>query len=271
MAFIVTTVIARNSAAVDPTNAQQVLNFSSEKSNGYKTFSADTTQTMNMLGTAMKVNARMVFKQPAMMRVESDMPMMGQAQKGLMVLGADKVLWQEMNIGSLKRVMKMDFHGVPTNSAAGIAMLDSARNMDPKCQLEAAQQKYNFTLTGTTKLDGQDVYLLEGTLRPDAKLSPQEAGLADYMGTEKMYIGRQDGFPHRVEIFDKSGTNLFMSMDLRNLKFNEDAPDSLFVYTPAPGVQVIDMTEMVKPMLSGSTPAQAVEPPAAPKAKPATP
>ena len=272
LAVILAAAIARTSAAVEPTNADQVLTFSITKTSGYNAFSTDVTQTMNMLGAAMKINGHMIFKQPTLMRYELDMPMMGQTQKMLMVLGADKVMWQEMNIGELKRVMKFDYQKNSTNSPIGAQLRDALENVDPKRQLEAAREKYNFKLAGTTKVDGQAVYILEGRLRANARLNPQETAFADYMGMNRMYIGQQDGFMHRMEVFDKSGTNLFMSMETKNLKVNEAVPDELFVYKPAAGVQVIDMADMMKQMMGGTQPPTEPEPSnAAPERKPTRP
>ncbi len=273
LAFIATALLAQSSPAATLTNADQVLAFSTEQCSGYKTFATDMSQSMNMMGSTVAINGHMTYKEPNLMRCEFDMPMFGQSQKMVMVMGADKIMWQEMNIGTEKRVMKMDFRSISNNATGNAALADSIGKMDPRRQLEAAKEKYNFKLVGTTKVDSQDVYILEGTLRPEARLNSQEAMFAGNLGKDKLYIGEQDGFMHRMEMFDKSGTNLFMSMDMKNLVVNEKEPDELFVYKPAPEVSVIDMTEVMRQMIAAPTVPQSSpsSAPAAPNSRPSAP
>jgi outer membrane lipoprotein-sorting protein len=228
--------------------AEDVMKFSVEKTDSYKTFSADMTQTMNMMGAAMAVAGHIQFKQPALMRFEFQMPMMGQTQNVLGVIGSDKVVWQEMRMGTMTQVMKIDFQKIPTNSPASASMKNPFEGMDPKQQWRAAQEKYDFAMAGTSDLHRQRMYVVIGTPRPDAKWTPQESAIGISTAKDKVYIGQQDGFMHKMELLDNRSTNVLMLMEFKNLRFNVDIPDSQFIYKPGPNVQVIDITQMMQQM-----------------------
>jgi outer membrane lipoprotein-sorting protein len=234
--------------AGDLTTAEEVMKFSIEKSDSYKTFAADLTQSITMMGMPMTVTGHIEFKQPALMRFDMQMPMMGQTQTVLGVMGPDKVVWQEMHMGGMTQVMKIDFQNIPTNSAAAAAVKNPFEGMDPKQQWLSARKKYDFKLAGTSDLRGQKMYVVVGTPKPTAQWTPQESAMGVSSATDKVYVGQQDGFMHRMELLDKNGTNTLMTMEFTNLRFNVDIPDSQFVYKPAPGVQVMDMTQMIQQM-----------------------
>jgi outer membrane lipoprotein-sorting protein len=246
--------------AEELTAIDDVLKFSTEKSETYHSFAADLTQTMNLMGTMMTVGGHMEFKRPALMRYDINMQAMGQSQKILCVMGADKIVWQEMNIGPSRQVMKMDFAKMPTNLPSGSNPFDK---MDPKQQWRAAQEKYDFKLAGADELRGQRMYIVVGTPKPSATWTPQETMVGMNNAKDRVHIGQQDGFMHKMELIDKTGTNVLMAMDFMNLKFNGEIPDSQFVYKPAADVHVMDMTPMLQQQLPAPT-----SPPAAATQKP---
>jgi outer membrane lipoprotein-sorting protein len=245
--LLVTGMFVHIAAGEELKTIEDVLRFSSDKSEAYQSFAADLTQTMNLMGTTMSVGGHMEFKRPALMRYDISMQAMGQGQKILCVMGADKIVWQEMNIGPTKQIIKMDFTKIPTNSPAGSNPFDK---MDPKQQWRAAQEKYDFKLTGTDELHGQRMYIVVGTPRSNATWTAQETMVGMNTAKDRVHIGQQDGFMHKMELIDKSGTNTLLVMDFTNLKFNTDIPDSQFVYKPSADAQVMDMTPMLLQQMS---------------------
>ena len=239
------TVAAR---AIELTDADAVLDFASAKNSGYESYTAAFAQNMNMPAMKMQLTGTIAFKQPAQMRLE----MSGVPQHMLIVIGSDQIMWQEVAIGSLTNVMKIDFQNVPTNHPAAAMMKNSFSKMDPKDQLAKAKDRYAFTLLPATELHGQRMYVLEGELRADAKLAPQEAAVLTGMGKQKIFIGQQDGFLHRLEQFDKASSNTVLTMEFTDLKFNTPLADNLFMYQPAPDANVIDMSQMILKMMSRS-------------------
>ena len=237
------------------TKIEDVLKFSMDKSESYQSFAADVTQTMNVMGSPMNLTGHMEFKRPALMRYDVAMQAMGQSQTVVSVMGGDRVVWQEMSIGPMKQVIKMDFTKIPSNSPAG----NPFDKMDPKQQWRAAQEKYDFKLSGTGDLHGQRMYIVTGTPKASATWTPQETMVGINTASDRVQIGQQDGFMHKMEMIDKSGTNVLMSMDFTNLKFNVDIPESRFIYKPAPDAQIMDMTSTLLQM-SAPTPPPATAP-----------
>ena len=222
--------------AAELTNADAVLDFAVAKNTSYESYTATFTQSITT--PAMQMTGTLAFKRPSQMRME-----MTGALPMLIVFGSDHIFWQEMVKGGVTNVMKMDLENVPANNPAVTMLKESLTRIDPQAQLVKAKERCTFTLLPSSELQGQRMYVLVGETRADAKLSPQEAAMAAKFGKHKLLIGQQDGFVHRFEIFDKAGSNVFSTLDITNLKFNTSLADELFVYKPAPGVNVIDMSQ----------------------------
>ena len=231
--------------AAELTDADAVMSFAAAKNASYESYTATFAQNLNMPAMQMQLTGTIAFKRPAQMRME----MKGAPQHMLSVIGPDQIMWQEVAIGGITNVMKMDLQNVPTNHPAAAMMKESFSKRDPKEQLAKSNDRYAFALLPATELDGQRMYVLAGELRSDAKLAPQEAAVLAGMGKQKIFIGQQDGFLHRIEQFDKAGSNTVISMDFTDLKFNAPLADNLFVYQSAPGANVIDMTQMLLQMM----------------------
>jgi outer membrane lipoprotein-sorting protein len=278
--FIIAFATAANAQGLK--TAQGIIDFSTAKSSDYKTWSADYTQTMSMMGSQMNISGRMIQKQPRKMWMQMDMPMMGEQGKMTMVLGTNGILWQVMDMGPQHQIMKIDMNKIASNTAgqAG-SQIDPLAQMDPSKQWAASRDMFDFTVAKPQPIDGQPMYVMHGRWKPAALTNQQTAMAAAMIGSSRVFIGQKDGFLHRMEQFDKSGTNLVMAMEFKNLKFNDEVPDSTFAYQPPANAQVTDMTPMVEMQMRGKTTAQTpppsaskpapASPPAAPSEKPATP
>lgn len=232
--------------AAELTDADAVLNFAAAKTASYDSYSAAFAQDLNMPAMKMQLTGTIAFKRPAQMRME----MSGAPQHMVMVIGPDKIMWQEVIIGGLTNVMKLDMQNVPTTHPAATMLKDSFAKIDPKDQIVKAKDRYAFTLLPATELHGQRMYVLAGELRADAKLAPQEAAILVNMGKQQLFIGQQDGFLHRLENFDKAGSNTVIAMEFSDIKLNVTLADNLFIYQPAPAANVIDMSQMILKMMS---------------------
>ena len=227
--------------------AQEIMDFSAAKSSDYKTWSADYTQTMNMMGTQMNMSGKMIQKQPRKIWLQMDMPMMGQQSKMTMVMGADGILWQAMDMGPQRQIMKIDMNKIASNSTGQAGSpVDPLGQMDPSKQWAASQKMFDYTVAKQQQVDGQAMYVMEGRWKKAALTNQQTVIAAAMIGSSKVFIGQKDGFLHRMEQFDKSGTNLLMAMEFKNLKFNAEVADSTFDYQPPPDAPVMDMTPMVE-------------------------
>jgi outer membrane lipoprotein-sorting protein len=252
--------------------ASQVMEFSSAKMAGYKTWSADYSQTMGMPGGEMTVDGRMLQKPPHKMWMQLDMPMMGQKGKMTMILGGDGILWQVMEIAGRAQVMKADMNRVLSDTASLTGgKFNPLDKMDPSKLWETSKDAYDFKIVGAGDTGGQRTYVMEGSWKAEALTNRQTAAEAAKTGKMRVMIGRDDGFVHRMEVYDKSLTNVIMAMDFKNLKFNADIPDATFMYQPATNATVRDITAMfemqVRARLGGSAPAESAPSGAAPPAK----
>lgn len=270
--YLVLPGFAFHAGAQAPKTAKEIMDFSAAKTAGYRTWSADYSQTANMAGGQMNVNGQMIHKQSGKMWVQMDIPVMGQRGKMTMFLGDDGILWQVMDVGLQHQIAKIDVNRVTSNATAQTGVsVDPLARMDPSKEWETGKQIFDFTVTESQKLDGQPMYVMEGSWKPAVLTNQQMAKAVAMIGRSRVFIGQNDGFPHRFERFDKSKTNLVTAMEFKNVKFNVDVADSTFVYRPPADAQVMDMTPMLELQQqagrsAGPTPRAAEPPPAAPPA-----
>jgi outer membrane lipoprotein-sorting protein len=252
--------------------AQEIVDFSASKTSAYKTWSGDCNQVVNMMGSQVAMNGQMVQKLPHSMWMQLDMPMMGQQSRLTTIMGQDGIMWQVVQTGAQPQIMKIDMNRIGSNTFAQTGMnINPLDQFNPSKQWELSKTLYDFTVARSEQLEGQPMYVLEGTWKQAALTNQQVARLASVVGKMRVLIGQDDGFMHRMEQYDKSKTNSLMTMEFKNLKFNPDVPDSTFVYRPPTNAPVMDMTPMVEMQLraqSATTPSPRAP---APVAKPSTP
>ena len=227
--------------------AKEIMDFSAAKTANYKTWTADYSQTMNRGAGQVQMSGRMIHKQPGKMWMQAEMPVMvGQQGKMTMFLGEDGILWQIMDMGRQRQVFKIDVNRVTSNATAQTGVsVDPLAKTDPSRQWETSKQIFDFTVAQSRVFDGQPVYVMEGSWKPAALTNQQMANAVATIGRARVFIGQNDGFPHRFEQFDKSKTNFVAATEFKNVKFNADVPDSTFVYRPPADAQVMDMTPIL--------------------------
>jgi outer membrane lipoprotein-sorting protein len=249
LAFVVAALSCRAAA---PKTVDEVVRFCTQKVAGYNTWSGDYQQSMDMMGSKMNMTGAISFKQPAQMRMAVNMLMMGMTNKMLMVQGADKIMWQEMNMMGQKQVMKMDLTKIPTNSPLAAAMDSQLSN--PQEQWKKQLEMYGYTLVGSDTVRGEPVFVLDGILKKDAQLPTQQAAMLKQLGKSRMYLGQNDGFLRKTEQYDKENKTIVMTMEFTNIKLNPALSDELFKYQPPEGAKIMDMTEMMQQMGTSSGP-----------------
>jgi outer membrane lipoprotein-sorting protein len=222
---------------------EEIMDSATAKMSAYKTWSADYSQDVNMLGRPVSMSGQVVQKPPHRVWMQLTMPLMGQQTQMTMVMGQDGIMWQIVQIGSQRQIMKMDVSkiGGEAMAAAGVKG-NPLDQFDPRKQLETTREMFEFHLVDGRQLDGQPMYVLDGTWKPAALTNEQMAAAAAVVGKTRIFIGRTDGFVHRLEQYDKSTTNQVVAMEFKNLKFNQDVPDAMFVYHPPADAQVMDLT-----------------------------
>jgi outer membrane lipoprotein-sorting protein len=253
---------------------QEIMDFAVSKMATYKTWSADYNQSMSLLGSQMTLKGQVVQKPPHRVWMQLEMPAMGQQGQMTMVMGPDGIMWQVVEMGPRHQIMKMDMNKLSTEAAAKAGMKGNPLDQfDPGKQLETTRSMCDFSPVAAKEIDGQSMYVLDGSWKQGALTNQELATITAMVGKTRMFIGQTDGFVHRLEQYDKSKTNIVVAMEFKNLKFNQDVPDSTFVYQPPAGAQVVDMTPMVGAQINGQegnpapAPQNAAPPPAAPTGK----
>jgi hypothetical protein len=176
-----------------------------------------------------------------------------------------------MDMMGQKQVMKMDvaqaakmqeqmMPGMP----AGLGGMGGGQQSDPRKAIETYNKMFALDLKGKEKSGDTEVYVLEGQLNEEMakkfKGAPANvmADFAAMMSGARLKFGVKDGFQRSLELFDKDN-KVWMTQSYSNVKLNDPIDDATFTYTPAEGVNVMDMTQML-----GNMPGQA--PGAAPAA-----
>jgi len=242
--------LATARGADTPQTAEEIIKFATAKSAGYRTWSAELRQSVNLMGVPMTLEGQTWFKAPRLTRTEMQMPLVGAMGKMTMIWGADGILWQEMDLLGQKKVMKMDMNLLASNlTARGDSSLEGFHNPDPARQWEASKKFMEYSVVPGAAIDGQAVWVLEGRWKPSASSNPALAQQVATIGKMRLYIGQHDGFTHRIEQFDKTGAKTVVRTDFTKIKFNEPLDDGMFQYRPPAGIEAIDITEMSLQMI----------------------
>ncbi len=91
---------------------------------------------------------------------------------------------------------------------------------------------------GTEKLAGQEVYLFEAT-PSDTKGMEQTQFTPSRV---KLWVGTDNGVLFKMAAYDRQGQEM-LSQSFSAIELDVSVADSLFVFTPPEGIQVVDMTE----------------------------
>jgi outer membrane lipoprotein-sorting protein len=234
--------------ADEPKTVKEIMEFVAAKAQTHKTMTADMKQSVNVLATQMVMTSTVMHKKPNLARIEMSIPMMGEGGKMLMVMGADGIMWQVVSMAGQRQVMKID-----TTQAKGPdgQKLDLKDKMDPSQQWKETSNFMDFTVLPNEEIDGQPVYVLDGTWNAEADKVPQFKAMKGMVTKSRMYIGTKDGHMRKMVMYGQDGTTVVMSTEFANIKFDVEIPDETFVFKPDEGVTVMDMTGMAGMMAPG--------------------
>lgn len=242
--------------------ADQVVADILTKAKNLTTYSGDTETNMNMGAMLMDITGQVKGKDK-MMHMATTMDMMQQKIAMTMILDKSNIMWMDMDMMGMKQVMKMDMTKMAAMQEEMMGMMPlgglgggmGGMQGDPREMIEQMKKTMDLAYAGREDLNGESVYVFDATMKAEVMEKMQAAmadspaaamgmDIANMMGSTKMKFGVADGFPRSMEMKDKAGT-VWMTQTYKNLKFNEPMDDALFTYTPAEGVVVMDMTEMM--------------------------
>lgn len=212
------------------------------------------TQTIKFVLGKDTITAENIFvtKAPDKFRADTLIPIPGQKKTQKVRTVCDgKYIWQHILPPEEQKIIKMDLAAAPGMAAQyqkkfmqtgyGVVGVDNLLSM--------AGADYDIKVTGTTKLAGQDMDVLEGTLlkKKPAKTSGAKAVAGWNLPVPakiKYLIGVKDGFIYQTQGFDAAGA-VMLDIGYKNLKFNTGVSDKEFVFKPPKGVPVFEATEVV--------------------------
>jgi outer membrane lipoprotein-sorting protein len=131
----------------------------------------------------------------------------------------------------------------------------NAKKSINSADLSAYLEEFDITAVHEETIGGVQLYILDGETREDyqEKIRKQLGNLgamANQMQTQataakvcKIQIGKDDAFVRKVETKNDVGVAI-LTVELTNIKINPQLDDALFIYSPPPGVTVMDGADL---------------------------
>lgn len=255
-----------------PTHA--ILQKVNEKAKTVKSVEANLSSSALAMGNAISVTASLKML-PAVKKMHMDMKAtVGAMQMPMLVVCDGTTYWNEIT-------MPAGANGVKMVMKYPASFMDDASNSNSVSPLSADkyETQMDFTEVKQDTLNGMEVYMLTGHLRPDGlevvcKMAQELGGdmaaqmtkaTMEEIDVARIYIGKDDCLVHKFEALSKDGKAIQM-VELTDIKVNTALDDALFIYCPPAGVTVLDGIEQMKQFKaanSGAAPA----PQAPPKGK----
>jgi outer membrane lipoprotein-sorting protein len=250
--------LAVASATCGFTNAQQltdplrIIEFSKQKVAAYSSFSGEVTFMHRMTGDDDYYQGKVWFQSPALVREELVMTQPFEGAASLLSLtGRDGVNWCDHREREHHTVTKADLHapGHAPGTVVGI-LVDPTRKEPLRLACAPDAKSFDYRLVNTEKINGADVYVLEGTPKPGYLAAQKPGTVGSALRHQRVCIGMRDGFVYQMQQYYlqqySQQVRLSQSVEFRNLRFNTPLPGSLFNFTMPPGVKVIDLNKQMK-------------------------
>ena len=234
--------------AQELTDPAKIIEFSQQKVASYKTFTGEVTLMMRMFGDNLYYAGRVYFRAPGLLREDLTMTEpTPDAGAMLSVTGIDGINWhvdrQRQALTIMKQNMRVRHYSAGT--LVGISIDPSGKEpVRLSCGADTSQYQYQFT--GIEKLNGVDVYVLEGTPKAAVAAAQKPGTVGAATGAQRVCIGKSDGFIYEMSQHYKDSGKPIRGVEFHNVQFNTNIDDELFRYTPPPGASVVDMATAAK-------------------------
>ena len=218
------------------TTAKEFFAFHAKADEELKNWSGDFTMVMSVASGKVQFSGNIRAKGD-LARFHIQVDVMGRTTTFEQVLDAQGIMWVEMELpgmlGQQKLVLKGD---AETGEEKMQRIMDmpgdigpmggSSMATNPSEQVKEAQEQCEFTLKGTTDLDGEEVYVLEGVIREEAKKALLEGFQSDLdysnleqrigFPAERMTIkgGMEDGHAREITVLSSKDVT-FMTMTMK--------------------------------------------------------
>jgi len=198
-----------------------------EKREAVQSYRSRVTQKMQMMGATMTMETE-EWSSGKKSRREMTNSMMPTGKT--IAIGNEQVLWTYMP--TMKMVQKMDMQRVKEAK-------ESMKKDEPESESNSfhSMDKETIQYLGRELWEGEEVYLFKGE---SAKIP--EALKQLQMERVEIWIGVEDGLVRKKLGYD--GQDKEVMTEIRtDIQVNPSLPDSLFIFTPPEGVQVMDITD----------------------------
>jgi outer membrane lipoprotein-sorting protein len=198
-----------------------------EKREAAQSYRSRVTQKMQMMGTMMNIETE-EWSSGKKSRREMTNSMMPTGKT--IAVGDEQVLWTYMP--SMKMVQKMDMQRVKEAKEE----MEKAESEEEPGSFHGMERE-TIQYLGRDVLEGEEVHVFKGE---SAKI-PQELKRLQLKRVE-IWIGVEDGLV-RKKLGYNSEDKEVMTEIRTDVEINPSLPDSLFIFTPPEGVQVMDITD----------------------------
>lgn len=223
-------------------DAETIMREIGEKRKAVESYSARLTRQMQMMGATMTTQTTEWYRgKKSRQETTTSMP-----TGKTIIVNDEQTMWTYMP--AMNMVQKMDLQ----------RMKEARESEDQKGEEEKGDEKpgsfhgmgrEGVRYLGRETLEEVDVHVFEG----DATKAPQ--GFERFQFERiKIWIGAADGLVRKMLAYNGEGKEV-IAETRTDVEIDPTLPDSLFVFTPPEGVQVMDMTQntidMVQKMKAG--------------------
>jgi len=223
--------------------SDEILAFCEAKTKTITSWTANMKMTMRVAPqspSTVTQEGTISAKKPNRIRVKLSMPMGGQAMD-ILTVHDGQFLWTEQSVdGQVLMVIKATQEDI--EKAGGNVSGTTSLDWDELMKADKVKERYHVKSLSMQTVGGSPCYVLE--LRPKQAPEGKSAFTASSM---RIYADAGTGLPMKIESFTSDGT-LMGTMEYTNYKINPTLADHLFTYSPAPGVQVMDMSQVMRQM-----------------------
>ena len=201
-----------------------------KKAQDVKSYSADMSMTIDVMGNKMVTTGSFIYKNPEKTKMETEMDMGGMKMKQIIVSDG-KTAWTYQP--AMNMVTKIDMEKVKAESQG--EMPEKIGSDISKAFNGLTDGSISYVRSDTA--DGVKVSVFQGT--PEIKEAPN---MPFKPAKIEIWVGDDDGLARKMIMYNDEGKEM-MTQSYTNVKLNVPVDDSIFEFTPPEGAQVMDMTE----------------------------
>lgn len=214
------------------TQIQSVLDLIQQRAQQIKNYTVDYDLQIIKGQEQVNSSGKIVFQEPDKFFMQIEVAELeGLSQ---VFISDGQTMWQYLP--SLNMSTKMDIKEAKKETAE--------EYLDNKADLRspfANLKKDSLKIIEEKGTNGESIYVLEGIAVQEIK----DQSIADVYKSN-IWISPSIGIPSKVVWYDENG-NVVISQEFKNIEINQQIDESIFVFSPPEGVEVIDVTDQISP------------------------